>query len=124
MDDGFELCEDFIPLDELRVLQVECNRFAAGKHGVRNLLSHSNLIRDLAWNRWRLALIDRGFGDDLRPVRGILFDKIEGANWSVPWHQDRCVAVREKQDAHGFSNWTIKDGVPHAEAPVSLLEEM
>lgn len=124
MEEGFEFCEGFVPPDELKILRAECDRFAAGKHGVRNLLSRSNSIREFAWGPWRQALIDRGFGDDLRPVRGILFDKIEGANWSVPWHQDRCVALRERRDADGFSNWTIKDEVPHADAPTSLLEKM
>jgi hypothetical protein len=59
-----------------------------------------------------------------RPVRVVAFNKAEAANWALPWHQDRVIAVRERADAAGFSNWTRKSGVWHVEPPIGLLERM
>jgi ectoine hydroxylase-related dioxygenase (phytanoyl-CoA dioxygenase family) len=65
-------------------------------------------------------LLGRGF----RLVRSILFDKTAGANWAVPWHQDRTIAVREKRDLKGFGPWSIKEGIPHVQPPLPILEKM
>ena len=67
-----------------------------------------------------------GLPTDHQKVRrsGILFDKVEGANWKVPWHQDLSVALRARQDAAGYGPWSEKAGVVHAQAPVALLERM
>lgn len=59
-----------------------------------------------------------------RLVRFVAVDKRPQANWFVPWHQDRTIAVRRRCDIEGFENWTIKDGVHHVEPPVGLLESM
>jgi hypothetical protein len=59
-----------------------------------------------------------------RPVRVIAFNKTESNNWTLPWHQDRVVALRERIETPGFTNWTNKGGIWHAEPPVALLERM
>lgn len=59
-----------------------------------------------------------------RPVRVLAFDKTPDANWHLPWHQDRVIAVRNRVDLVGFGTWTVKGGQPHVEAPASLLETM
>jgi hypothetical protein len=58
------------------------------------------------------------------PVRILAFDKTPTSNWNLGWHQDRVVALKERVDTDGFGNWTIKDGVHHAEAPLELLQRM
>lgn len=58
------------------------------------------------------------------PVRAIYFDKSPTSNWLVPWHQDLTVALAEKIDMSGFGPWSIKDGVPHVQPPIKLLEQM
>jgi hypothetical protein len=58
------------------------------------------------------------------PVRAIYFDKSSEDNWLVPWHQDLTIAVRERAEASGFGPWSIKDGVPHVQPPVELLQQM
>lgn len=63
-------------------------------------------------------------GLDMRPVRAILFDKTAGANWSLGWHQDRTIAVRQKVPMPGFERWTCKTGVHHVEPPFTLIERM
>jgi hypothetical protein len=59
-----------------------------------------------------------------RPVRVIAFNKTEINNWTLPWHQDRVVALRERIETPGFTNWTNKAGIWHAEPPIELLERM
>jgi len=58
------------------------------------------------------------------PVRVVAFNKSEKVNWGVPWHQDRVIAVNEKTDTAGYSNWTKKSGTWHCEPPQSVLEHM
>lgn len=58
------------------------------------------------------------------PVRLLLFDKSDGANWSVPWHQDRQIAVASRREAEGFRNWTRKNGIDHVEPPFEILERL
>lgn len=63
-------------------------------------------------------------GDAARPVRAILFDKNPAANWSLAWHQDRTICVRERHDVPGFGPWTVKSGLLHVAPPFLLLERM
>jgi hypothetical protein len=59
-----------------------------------------------------------------KPVRVVSFDKKAGANWGVPWHQDRVIAVKDRAEVEGFGNWSQKDGVWHCEPPLSVLSKM
>lgn len=63
-------------------------------------------------------------GDAARPVRAILFDKSATTNWSLGWHQDRTIAVRQRIDTPGFGPWTVKSGIQHVAPPQSLLDRM
>ena len=59
-----------------------------------------------------------------QPVRVVSFAKTDDANWQVPWHQDRVIAVQEKADIDGFGNWSKKSDQWHCEPPVQILEDM
>lgn len=58
------------------------------------------------------------------PVRAIYFDKSPDANWLVPWHQDLTLALRNRKEVPGFGPWSVKEGIPHVQPPVELLEKM
>jgi hypothetical protein len=64
------------------------------------------------------------FGPDLMPVRAILFNKAGDANWTVPWHQDKSIAVAARLDASGYGPWSTKAGVVHVQPPIDILREM
>jgi hypothetical protein len=70
------------------------------------------------------ALASRYGGRHARPVRIATFDKSLDSNWSVPWHQDRTIAVRQRIDVEGFGPWSTKDGVVRVEPPVAILAGM
>ncbi|HVV74000.1 MAG TPA: phytanoyl-CoA dioxygenase family protein [Verrucomicrobiae bacterium] len=92
----------------------------AGRRGILEMgpiakLSRSDLL---------LNLVQPHLFAQPRPVRGIYFDKTADTNWLVTWHQDLTIAVRAKIEVAGFGSWSMKDGVPHVQPPVSLLEQM
>lgn len=58
------------------------------------------------------------------PVRTVTFSKTQVANWAVPWHQDRVIAVARRADVPGFSNWSEKTGQWHCEPPTDLIAGM
>lgn len=96
------------------------HRTRAGRRGLFSLPSVVAVARAPAIR----ALIDPLLGLHGRAVRATLFDKVEQANWRVPWHRDRTIALRQRLPVPGFSAWSVKEGVPHATPPRSLLEAM
>ena len=59
-----------------------------------------------------------------KPVRVVAFNKSEDANWGVPWHQDRVIAVSQRTEIAGYRNWTEKSGAWHCEPPRHVLDQM
>jgi hypothetical protein len=58
-------------------------------------------------------------------VRVLFFDKPPAQTWSLPWHKDLTIAVRDNRlHSTRFCHPTTKAGVPHIEAPQDLLENM
>ena len=45
------------------------------------------------------ALVEPILGPNAFAVGGILFNKLRGANWKVPWHHDCATAVRGQKDS-------------------------
>jgi len=60
-------------------------------------------------------------GMDVAPVRIVSFNKSSNANWAVPWHQDRVIALAGRIETPGYSNWVEKDQIWHCEPPIALL---
>lgn len=63
-------------------------------------------------------------GSAAKPVRAILFDKTAQTNWSLAWHQDRTLAVKQRIDIQDFGPWSRKDGMQHVAPPFDILEGM
>ncbi|WDF72269.1 phytanoyl-CoA dioxygenase family protein [Novosphingobium sp. KACC 22771] len=87
-------------------------------HGVAALHAH------LAPTGCIGAIASKAIGAEARPVRAILFDKSAATNWSLGWHQDRTICVRERVDVPGFEPWSIKAGLYHVAPPIELLSRM
>jgi ectoine hydroxylase-related dioxygenase (phytanoyl-CoA dioxygenase family) len=95
----------------------------ARRGGVRNLLADP-LVVSLLRSRAMRDILTPLLGPDACAVKATLFDKTPSANWKVPWHQDRAIAVATRIDTPGFGPWTRKRGVLHVEPPVRVLERM
>lgn len=90
----------------------------SGDPGVRFTLDHARpLLREV-------TAIARLIMPGAEPVRAIAFDKTETDNWTLPWHQDRVVALKQRIETPGFANWTNKVGIWHAEPPIEFLDRM
>lgn len=63
-------------------------------------------------------------GPASRPVRAILFNKTASTNWSLGWHQDRTICVKQRKTVEGFGPWTIKGGMHHVAPPFDILARM
>lgn len=99
-------------------------RAKRGIYGARNLLAICPAARD-AWRTTILTeLINDVLGSDFGLVRGLYFDKPPERTWSLPWHQDLTIAVREHRPSTLFQRPTTKAGVPHVEAPLEILSRM
>jgi hypothetical protein len=94
------------------------------RYAARNLLGTSPAIATFSKSRPVRALVNPILGGEAFAIRGILFDKVSGANWFVGWHQDQIIPVTERKEVEGFTAWTMKDGVPHVRPPASVLENM
>lgn len=93
-------------------------------YGMRDLLWRIPETRRLAQSAKLLEIVEAILGPGAFAVRGLFFDKTLSTNWNLPWHQDLTIAVSARREAAGFGPWTVKAGVPHVHAPVSVLERM
>ena len=67
------------------------------------------------------SVLGNGFG----LVRGLYFDKPPERSWSLPWHKDMTIAVKDNSmRSNYFTNPTRKAGIDHVEAPTSVLTQM
>jgi hypothetical protein len=118
---GFRIVRGVFRRAELESL-IEALGVVTGA-GKRGLLGVEG-VRDVTRSEKLLELVRPPTGAAVRPVKAIYFEKSASANWLVAWHQDVTIAVEEQMDASGFGPWSVKDGVPHVQAPVELLERM
>jgi ectoine hydroxylase-related dioxygenase (phytanoyl-CoA dioxygenase family) len=124
--DGFAMVPDVLDATRIRSLASALSEnvaVTAGRGGRRNLLEEPS-IRELAHSDEIRCLVTPILGEDAFVVRGILFDKTEGANWKVPWHQDVTIAVRTRVEVDGFGSWSTKQGVLHVQPPDYVLAKM
>lgn len=111
--------------EELGVLLEEQQSASPkARGGLRNVLRVSARAAATAAAEPFLTLVSEIIGKTPFPVRAILFDKTNGANWGVPWHQDLAIAVAERVETSGFGPWSVKDGIVHVQPPQPILAGM
>ncbi|WP_031496054.1 phytanoyl-CoA dioxygenase family protein [Bryobacter aggregatus] len=119
--DGFDIIAPGLSPEELEVLQRE---FPAEAPNRRNLFVFSPVVENLVRKGSISRHAQEVLGENCFAVRAIFFNKIAKTNWHVPWHQDIGIPLREHRAVPGFSAFTHKDGILHANAPASVLERM
>lgn len=120
---GYEIHRAIFTSDEINLLRKEADRVAseASSACVRNLRNRSALFHELSVSPKIRSLL---LTTELRPVRSILFDKTPSENWPVAWHQDLTICIKEEKSIEGYGPWSTKDGFPHVQPPVELVEKI
>lgn len=130
--DGFFIQNDVISMGDIEKLRRAVAalpdrdevRRKRRVYGVRNLLDVCDDARDLAASRQVQDIASQALGNDAFAVRAIFFDKVPDANWSLFWHQDNVIAVKERVDVEGFTAWSQKSGVWQVQPPADILANM
>ena len=122
---GYEIVDDVLREEECvaiieRLAEPGVERSRAG---ARHLLALPAIAR-LANDERLLSMVRATLGDGAIPFRVTLFDKSADANWSVAWHQDTALPLRERFEAPGWGPWSTKGGVSYAHAPAAALERI
>lgn len=124
---GFFVLDGLVSARELVDLRIEVDRLLARspeRGGARNVLGKSLMLRELAMSGPPADVAAEQLGPQARPRKLMVFDKTPQANWKVPWHQDLTIAVSARREVAGFGPWSVKDGLPHVQPPVSLLDQL
>jgi len=130
--DGYFIQNDVIPSSEVERLrravaalpEREEVRRKRRVYGVRNLLKICGEARALAADRRVQSIASSILGNDAFAVRAVFFDKVPDANWSLFWHQDNVIAVKQRLDVEGFTAWSQKSGVWQVQPPAEILASM
>lgn len=94
-------------------------------YGSRNLMDTFRAVCEIPQRPVIREFLSSVMGPQTGLVRALYFDKPPDRSWSLPWHRDRTIAVKRNDLPSGkFRNPTVKAGIPHVEAPDSLLTEM
>lgn len=117
---GRVLLRNVFTVHEMENLARLCN--VGGRPGER--IGFSPEFSRLIGRRSRFVNNLKSLRVDPEPVRLVAFNKTLTSNWGVPWHQDRVIAVAERANAPGYSNWVSKGAFWHCEPPLPLLERM
>ena len=130
--EGFSVVPDVLSVKQVEELTHSVDaidlrpevRRRRSTYGVRNLLEICQPVVELASSMPLRSLARAVLGENAFAVRAIYFDKVPGANWSLGWHQDSVISVREQRDVPGFIAWSRKANVLQVQPPASILSRM
>jgi ectoine hydroxylase-related dioxygenase (phytanoyl-CoA dioxygenase family) len=130
--DGYFVRNDIVAEDVVQRLRLAVAAIPNGEevrrrrsvYGVRNLLEICPAVRVLATESCIRQFVTPVLGENAFAVRATFFDKVPEANWSLFWHQDNVIAVRERLEVPGFIGWSRKAGVWQVQPPVEVLARM
>lgn len=121
-DHGAERYDGAVRRD-LTALEAALNGLPQQRAGFR--ISGIEALKSLLAQQGSIGAIAAGvLGPASRAVRAILFNKTAETNWSLAWHQDRTICVRQRLETDGFGPWTVKGGMQHVAPPFALLSRM
>lgn len=112
--------EVVLQTDEASVL-----RSRGQTYGSRDLIRLMPEICDIPKRPVLKGFIEATLGPGAGLVRALYFDKPPDRGWSLTWHKDCTIAVKRTDlSSSHFRRPTLKAGIPHVEAPESLLKQM
>ncbi|RUT09597.1 phytanoyl-CoA dioxygenase [Dulcicalothrix desertica PCC 7102] len=126
LQQGYTIIKQVISEQEVEYWKSEISKSIQpdSLHGARLLQETIPIISDLAYSSKIIDNLPILLNINFQLVRALYFDKTSEANWSVAWHQDKTIAVKEKVNIPGYEPWSIKQGVVHVQPPVEIMESI
>jgi len=131
--DGYELVpgylakQDFVALErELEAAPIKSYhaRKNGAKFAIRNVHLQLPALRPLLEQGRLHSLATEVLGPEVKLVNATLFDKLPGANWFVPPHQDLLVPVSGETDDDRWTNRTQKANIIYIEPPQAAQDQL
>jgi ectoine hydroxylase-related dioxygenase (phytanoyl-CoA dioxygenase family) len=122
---GFAVVPELFRRDELDTLLEQICDLAPerSRAGIRHAMRLAP-VKSFARHPQLMELACGVLGPQSFPYRATLFEKSEAANWLVVWHQDTALPLQSRREVQGWGPWSIKDGIPYAHAPASVLRQV
>ena len=113
-----------VELDQIKTLINENSSFSetALVYSIRKLLKEIPSLGDVLFNQNLNQLIDQLGGPAYFLTKAIYFDKPQGSNWFVSYHQDLSISVVDKHDVDDYKNWTVKGEQYGVQPPERILD--
>lgn len=126
-NEGFAITDilfDRMVLESLLGDLTAIGAFSYDRPQIPNLLKACDLLKTIACDEKLLNLLKLTTGEDMFPVKAFILDKSTESNWEIPWHQDLKIALSEKVEEPGYTNWSIESGILHVQPPASVMEKL
>ncbi len=116
-ENGFAIVENIFTEKEIHnIVKIIENKKAISQNfkmeqelfAIRCFLNEFPELKEILLNANLIKLISK-LGENYKVVKSIYFDKPIKANWTVNWHQDLTISVKEKIQTEGFINWLPKE---------------
>lgn len=124
---GYAVLNDIYTRKEIRkigkVLYDYFKNNEESAYGKRTLIQDIPALKALLFNQNLVSLV-RQIDADAFLVKSIYFDKPALNNWSVTWHQDIPINVKERIETTGFSSWTHKKNINSVCPPEEYLKSI
>lgn len=134
--DGFTIVREVLSADEVeRWIRELDELFATGDatikdrkgavYAARNFLASLPECCNVAKYSQLTNLLTKTLSPKFGLVRGLYFDKHPDRTWSLTWHKDLTIAVKDNSiPSVQFTKPTNKSGIAHVEAPEHVLKQM
>ena len=123
VDNGYACVPGVVSEAECQTLCETVRRGASLSGGSRALLSE-DWCAALAHQLRANPGISTCLPPDAVAVQCTCFEKSTERNWLVAIHQDLSIPVRRRQEAAGYTRWSVKEGTVFVQPPRPVLESL
>ena len=118
---GYEIMDTSISATDRAALRESV--FHAGEAGTRCLLDVP-LVQRAAMTLKADLIASGRLTTKAEAIQTIAFDKTDGANWKVAWHQDLMFPFARPVRSPAYTLECVKEGVDYARPPRKVLEKL
>ena len=125
---GYAVLNNVINLRDIRKIKKAINKIVSAKgkgkeFAIRSLFVKNPSLAQLVFTPAVRALINN-VSESAFLSKAIYFDKSSASNWSVTWHQDLTINLKEEQKMEGYTSWTKKEGIVSVIPPLDVSKSI